>query len=424
MTQLLGVVFVFVYMPILLSKLGKTEYGIWLTLTAVASWLVQFDIGYSNGLRNKLTKLVAKSKQKLAREYIGSSLYYFSLYTFIAMLLLLFASSAIKISDLLNFDSASNNYLDIAIFIIVFSSMIHLLLGITNSIAYSIHLSFIPPLRNMLFHGVILLGAIFIDSDGFNDVKHEGVYYLSLIYLSSVLISNLSTSLFLYYKYKEVRPDFRKIDHGKFSETMKTGSGFFLLQITAVILFTSDSVMISVLLGSEYVPEYSLSNKLFLFIIMMQGFFMAPLWSLYTKMYAENEIKKIFIVLNKTLRISIGVCLLILPLTFFGEYILNSWVRSDELYNKSLFIALSALTMLRVFSSNFSTLFNGLGVLRFQIAHSVLAVILNIFCTVFFVKHMGFGTEGVAMGTVLAMIPYLLFSPLYIRKKMCLDNLG
>lgn len=45
--------------PITLGYLSEEEYGIWLTLSSMLAWIVFFDIGLTNGLRNKLTEALA-----------------------------------------------------------------------------------------------------------------------------------------------------------------------------------------------------------------------------------------------------------------------------------------------------------------------------------------------------------------------------
>lgn len=49
----------FVLVPLTLGYLNAYEYGIWLTLSSILSWINSFDIGLGNGLRNKLAESLA-----------------------------------------------------------------------------------------------------------------------------------------------------------------------------------------------------------------------------------------------------------------------------------------------------------------------------------------------------------------------------
>jgi len=50
----------FLLIPLTLDYLNPYEYGIWLTLNSVLSWVYLFDIGLGNGLRNRLAEALAK----------------------------------------------------------------------------------------------------------------------------------------------------------------------------------------------------------------------------------------------------------------------------------------------------------------------------------------------------------------------------
>ena len=59
--------------PLTLNYLGKTDYGIWLTLASILNWLINLDFGLGNGLRNKLAEAFALNDIKLARFYISTA---------------------------------------------------------------------------------------------------------------------------------------------------------------------------------------------------------------------------------------------------------------------------------------------------------------------------------------------------------------
>ena len=60
--KVISMVLSLVYAPIVLGYLGTGLYGIWATVLNVVSWVNYFDIGISNGLRNKLSASLAKGE--------------------------------------------------------------------------------------------------------------------------------------------------------------------------------------------------------------------------------------------------------------------------------------------------------------------------------------------------------------------------
>src|ERR1700749_2626531 len=49
----------FLLIPLTIHYINTAQYGIWLTINALVAWLINFDIGLSNGLRNKMAHALA-----------------------------------------------------------------------------------------------------------------------------------------------------------------------------------------------------------------------------------------------------------------------------------------------------------------------------------------------------------------------------
>ena len=63
----------FLYVPLLLNSMDSENYGVWLTLTSLVSWVAIFDIGLGNGLRNKLAEALARNDELLGRKYVSTA---------------------------------------------------------------------------------------------------------------------------------------------------------------------------------------------------------------------------------------------------------------------------------------------------------------------------------------------------------------
>lgn len=49
----------FLAIPLMIGYLGQEQFGVWSTLLTVISWVVFFDLGVGNGLRNKVAESLA-----------------------------------------------------------------------------------------------------------------------------------------------------------------------------------------------------------------------------------------------------------------------------------------------------------------------------------------------------------------------------
>ena len=90
--------------PLTLGYLNAYEYGIWLTLNSILSWINSFDIGLGNGLRNKLAIAMAENDKDKGRSYVSTT---FFMLIIIMIVIFAIASILICITDwygLLNVD--------------------------------------------------------------------------------------------------------------------------------------------------------------------------------------------------------------------------------------------------------------------------------------------------------------------------------
>src|SRR5690606_9938400 len=63
----------FYSISIQLDILGAEMYGIWATLLSIITWMVFFDFGVGNGIKNHLTTAFARNNIQQARKIISTS---------------------------------------------------------------------------------------------------------------------------------------------------------------------------------------------------------------------------------------------------------------------------------------------------------------------------------------------------------------
>jgi len=69
----LGIAISLVLVPLTINYINPSRYGIWLTLSSIVGWFSFFDIGFGNGLRNKLAEAKAKGEEELAKIYVSTT---------------------------------------------------------------------------------------------------------------------------------------------------------------------------------------------------------------------------------------------------------------------------------------------------------------------------------------------------------------
>ena len=92
---------------LLLTYLKPDLYGAWLTLSSVIAALSFFDIGLTNGLRNRFTEFKAKKLHQKAKIYISTT-YMVLILIFSSLFLVIFFSEALINNSSLIISISSN----------------------------------------------------------------------------------------------------------------------------------------------------------------------------------------------------------------------------------------------------------------------------------------------------------------------------
>ena len=62
-----------ILVPLTINYINPSRYGIWLTLSSIVGWFSFFDIGLTQGLRNKFAEAKAKGDDNLAQIYVSTT---------------------------------------------------------------------------------------------------------------------------------------------------------------------------------------------------------------------------------------------------------------------------------------------------------------------------------------------------------------
>ena len=62
-----------VLVPLTIDYVNPSRYGIWLTLSSIIGWFSFFDIGLTQGLRNKFAEAKTKGDDAIAQVYVSTT---------------------------------------------------------------------------------------------------------------------------------------------------------------------------------------------------------------------------------------------------------------------------------------------------------------------------------------------------------------
>jgi O-antigen/teichoic acid export membrane protein len=412
----INIVVSFLTIPLVLSFLSTTQYGIWLTLTAVLTWFSVFDLGLGNGLRNHLTRSLSKDAIVESRIYVSTT--YAALLGIFGTLavLFLFIHSYVNWNSVFNAPSYNREDLSSAVFYAISFLFLQFVLRLINTILLAYQRSAMADLSNAIIQVAILVGLYTLKLKHYNSLTAVAVVYSAIPVIVFIVFS-----IFLFNtSYKEIRPSysFVRFEHAK--GLLSIGLNFFVIQIAALVIYASDNFIISQFFSPSDVTTYNIAFKYFSIANVMLSIILAPFWSMTTKAYAENDWDWIKKTMNKLIKIWVGLACILLIQLLVSNIFYDIWTNSNVAVPISMSIVLCLYYLIFTWGSIFGNFLNGIGKIKMQLYIATASMIINIPIAIMFIKIFKFGVLSVPLSAI--MVTLLVSTVSYVQYKKLIQN--
>lgn len=398
----------YLLVPLTISYLDIEQYGIWMTLLSIMSWVTFFDIGLGNGMRNKLTESLAVRNIKLAKTYVSTTYALIGFIAFVFVVILVSVSPFIPWNKIFNTTLVSNTEFAKVVLVVGFFFILNLILSLNGEIFNAYQQASVSTL-NLLLLNLFAVVAIYVLV---HYTSSCSLLYLSVCYGSSMMISGFLLTYYLYIKHCEVRPSVRHIDISKIRDVSSLGIKFFILKLAVLIIFTTDNLIITQVLGPEHVAPYNIVFKLFALIIIGHSVLVGPLWSAYTEAFTKGDIGWIRNILKKLNMLLIPLIIIVSILIFFAGDIIKIWVGPDIKFPYSLVVLMGVYTLVRIWNSNHSSFLNGISKINIQVCTATVGALINIPISVYCAKNLDMGISGVILGSIISLSIFSIIGPI------------
>lgn len=382
--------------PITINYLSPTKYGIWITLTSLVAWFGFFDIGLGNGLRNRFAEAIAKENHALAKTFVSTT--YAILTIIISIFLVLFYSINIFLDWGVILNSGEDpllkkelSYLAIVVFtsfgMTFVLNLISVILSADQQPAKSAVFDLIGKSLSLLFIYIL------------TQVSKSSLLSLGLIYCTiSPLVLALSTIWFFNGKYKPYRPSVKSVDFSKAKDLFNLGVKFFVIQIGAILLYQTNTMIIAQLFGPAMVTPYNVAFKYF--SVLMMGFMIivSPFWSAFTEAWTKKDVTWITGIMKKLMIIWLVLVAGGIIMLVFSGFVFKVWIGNDFVVPFSISILLLSWILLNSWNGIFSHFLNGVGKIKLQLYLGLGVALLNIPTAI--ILGLLFGINGILISNV------------------------
>ena len=350
--------------PVLVGFLGPVQFGIWAAYQSLQGLLVFADFGIGNGMQNAVTVALAQGDTRRAQALISS-----------ALVALLAAAGILGLLVVVGFnvppavawlsggraDDPEFSALRVGVAVFVAAGLIAIPLSCGERLALAMQEGFVT-------HGTRATTTILAFGCVLVLVRAQASFAAICMATSIPVLAGPLLSWMLVARGRSwALPAISAVSAGETRAVLRSGIGFLAVQMTAILGFGLDAILIERYAGPVEVANYTVVQRLFSLVGMVVGIVVAPLWPAYADARARGDYAWIRKTLWRSLLATAVVAgALSVALAVLAGPIAARWVGNAITPPASLVTAFAAWSFVLACGMAFSYFWNGMHMLRLQ----------------------------------------------------------
>ncbi len=387
--------------PLTVRYLGAEGYGLWITISSAATMFFVLDIGIASTLTNLISEAYAADDKERAAAYFATAFWLvLGITTLLGLLGWLLWPHIPWVSIFHVRDPAlvhdTSRAMAAAFLVFLFALPTGLATKVLGGYQ-ELHTSNFFGAAGSVLSLLAVVAVIYF---------HGSLPFLVAGFAGSSAAANAACLLWICLFHKPwMTPWPRHISPGCIGRIFRTGMQFFAIQMAALIIFSSDNLVISHYLSPANVTPYSITWRLVGYITTVQSLIFLALWPAYSEAYAKGDMPWIRLTYNRVRWISASALVVVCStMLFAGREIIRIWAGPAAVPTALLIQLMCAWIVICVFTTNQSCLMGATFRVNKQAISSPLSAVANLALSIYWVKTMG--TAGVILGTI---VSYLIF---------------
>lgn len=394
----------FFLVPITLGYVSEELYGIWLILSSLLMMIHYFDVGFTLGLKNKLTEAIAAKDFERGKQLVSTT-YAMMILIFIPLgIILEIATPFLPWAHWFNAPEKFNTEITSALqvmFVCVCLQMIaNTLVSVLSAYQRTAIASLFPVLGNVVSLVIIILLTKFTE---------PSLTKLAFAISTMPVLVLVIASLWLYRTtYKDISPSIKNVRFSLIKEIFGLGAKFFIIQIQMIVVSQAANIFISNFSSPIEVANYNVAHRYLNVAVMVFTILLTPIWPAFTDAYANKDfvwLRNIYEKLKKILLFTFGIIIL---LVIASPFIYKLWI-GNKMHIPLIMTSAVALYVMALSWNTFQTiLINGFGTVKLQTYITLAGLVIYIPLALLLGKLLG------AIGVILSMATiYLLYAPVF-----------
>lgn len=390
-------------LPLTVRYLGPLEYGIWVTISTTVVMLSVLDLGIANSLTNFISKAYAMQDEEMARDYFATAFWVTVGISFVLGIAAWLAWRTIDWQALFHLQDVHLAWqVRICVAISLCFFLITLPLNLANKVLsgyQQVHIANYFAMINSLLGLVAIVSVILFKGT---------IVDLMATYCVAMLTGSVLLNFWLCMWYKpSLRPHFRAVKKEIITEIFGEGTLFFVLQLSGLIVFNSDNLVITHYLGASDVTPYSVAWRLTGYASMMQSLLVPALWPAFAEAYHRKDMTWIRTNYHRMMNASIlAVGLTAIGIGLFGRQIIRVWAGPAAVPGATLLWSMCLWAIVVSITINQALLMAATQRIQLQAVTASLAAVTNLILSIVLVQRLG--AIGVLIATLGSYIVFII----------------
>ena len=398
-----------IVVPLTIHYINPSRYGIWLTLSSIVGWFGFFDIGLTQGLRNKFAEAKAKGDDETAQVYVSTTYAILGTIFFCIWLLFILINQYLDWSSLLKVSPGMRSEVTILAVIVFTYFCLTFVLRIVPTLIIANQQSAKSTLIDVIGQVLSLLIIVILVK-----TTQGSLILLGVALCASPLIVLIGANFYFFRnEFHKYRPLISKVKFSYAKDLFNLGVIFFIIQVASIIQFQTANVIIARVFGTVEVTSFNIVFKYFGVLLMVFTIFLTPFWSASTEAYFKNDIKWIKNGIRKYNQLNIALFLVGVIMLIFSGTVYRLWLGKGTV---DIGFSLSFWGFLyfnvSIFGGKYVSFLNGINALRIQFLASLISPLIYLAVALLLIKYYHMGVYSLFIASIIANFNAIILAPL------------
>jgi O-antigen/teichoic acid export membrane protein len=413
--MIIVVVSTIIITPLLLTRLGKEGYGVWMLVGQVIAYLAILDLGVGSSIGRFVAKYNARRDYKNISRIISSAIFLFFMSSILIIL-----GTFILWPNFSKFFDLSDKYFNTGRWLILLTG-----LGVALSFPLKIGQGVLEGIHR--FHLIYLLRAsgsfikLLLISIVFGLLGYKSLILLAIITIVITVLPNLLMCTTAHKKFPDVSLGFKYIDFSSLKEISSLSLSALLVTLATLLFNQGQIISVGKIVGPEAVTLYIIPVMLLTYGSMVTAYIIAAFKPMASHMQALDKKQGLKELNIRGVKISFAICLFIAVIAMaFGYPFFRIWLSASKDLSEQDFTVLYNVLAIMVIGfavgapQNITAkMLSGTNRQWFAAFVSLAASITGLFIGIFFMTKTSLGLRGMALGwSAVLIIKGVLVFPL------------